>query len=128
MRLRNDDQAASPLVVLTTFVLVAVLVTIAVYALVVDRPEPEIALTPVHDEGALAFDVTRSGGSLVWADLDIRFIDRAGVDVSETYLRIPTGAVDRDDRIGVAPAPPTGTYLLQVFSDGEELVRLAVTV
>ena len=128
MRFRRDDEAASPLVVLTTFVLVAVLVTVAVYAFVIDKPEPEIAVTPVHDDGALAFDVTRTGGDLAWSDLEVRFLDRANVDVADTYLQLPTGDVDRNDRIDVVPAPPAGTYLLQVFHKGEELVRLAVTV
>ena len=128
MRFRRDDGAASPIVVLTTFVLIAVLITVAVYALVVDKPEAQIALTPVHEGDTLAFDVTSSAGNLEWADLDVRFLDRAGVDVASTYLQLPTGVVDPEDRIDVVPPPPAGTYLLQVFHDGEELVRLAVTV
>lgn len=129
MRFRRDDAAASPLVVLTTFVLVAVAVTVAAYALLVDRPEPELAVTPVHEDGTLAFfDVTRTGGDLEWGDLEVRFTDRGNVDVTDTYLRVPTGEVGRDDRIEVSPVPPAGTYLLQVFLAGDELVRLAVTV
>lgn len=128
MRLRHDDQAASPLVVLTTFVVVAVLVTIAIYALVVDNPEPAIAVTPVHEDGVLAFQVTRAAGDLAWADVEVRFLDRAGVDVADTYLHLPSGAVDVEDRIAVAPQPPAGRYLLQMFAEDEELVRLAVEV
>ena len=125
-RFTGDDRAASPLVVLTTFVVVAVLVTVAVYALLVDKPEPALGLTPIESDGRLAFEVTQTNGDLAWADLDIRFTDRAGVDVAGTYLHVPTGAVDPEDRIGVSPAPPSGTYLLQVFHEGQELVRLAV--
>lgn len=125
---QGDDRAASPLVVLTTFVLVAVAVTVLVYAVLVDKPEPALGLTAAEEEGRLAFDVTRTNGELAWSDLEVRFIDRAGVDVAGTFLQLPTGSVDEQDRIAVSPAPPAGTYLLQVFVEGQELVRLAVSV
>ena len=128
MPLGRDDSAASPLVVLTTFVLVAVLLTIAVYALVFDRPEPGVDLTEVHDGDALAFDVTRASGGLAWAEVEVRFIDRAGTDVAAAFLHLPTGAIDRADRIAVAPQPPAGTYILQILHDGDELARVGVTV
>lgn len=126
--LRRDESAASPLVVLTTFVLVAVLITIAVYVLVFDRPEPGIGLTAVEDGDALAFAVTSASGGLVWADLDIQFIDRAGTDVSAAFLHVPTGVVDEDDRISVAPQPPAGRYILRIVHEGDELARLGITL
>jgi hypothetical protein len=126
--LRRDESAASPLLVLTTFVLVAVLITIAVYALAFDRPEPGVSLTSVRDDGALAFEVTKASGGLSWGDVQVRFLDRGGSDVAAAYLHVPTGAIGKGDRIAVAPQPAAGTYLLQVFSGTEELARLAVTV
>jgi hypothetical protein len=126
--LHRDESAASPLVVLTTFVLVAVLITIAVYALAFDRPEPGVSLTPVRDEGALAFEVTKASGGLSWGDVQVRLLDRGGNDVAGSFLHVPTGAIGQGDRIGVAPQPPAGTYLLQVFSGTDELARLGVTV
>lgn len=125
----RDDSAASPLVVLTTFVLVAVLVTIVVYALVFDRPEPGVDLVAVRDDGGeLAFDVTEASGGLQWEEVSLRFLDRSGADLSSSYLQVPVGSIDREDRIGVHPLPPAGTYLLLVFDDDEELARLAVTL
>jgi hypothetical protein len=128
VHLRRDESAASPLVVLTTFVLVAVLLTITVYALAFDRPEPGIAFTEAQDGGALAFDVTSATGGLEWSEVDVQFIDRAGTDVSTTFLHLPTGSIDRDDRIAVAPQPPAGLYILRVLHDGDELSRIAVSV
>lgn len=124
----RDDSAASPLVVLTTFVIVAVLITIAVYALAFDRPEPGVGLTTVREDGVLAFDVTRASGGLAWADVDVRFIDRAGTNVADSFLRLPTGVIDPEDRIAVAPQPPGGTYILQILHEGDELTRMSVTV
>ncbi len=128
VNLRRDDHGASPLVVLTTFVVVAVLVTIAIYALVVDKPEPALALSPKRGGDGLSFQVTHAAGGLAWSEIEVRFTDRAGVDVAATYLHVPTGGVQEDDVIGVAPQPPAGTYLLQAYQDGDELVRLSVTL
>ncbi len=128
MVLARDDDAASPLVVLTTFVIVAVLVTVAVYALAFDRPETGVALVAVHEDGGLAFDVTKTAGGLTWGEVSVRFLDRAGTDLAGSYLVLPPGAIDPEDRIVVTPLPPVGTYLLLVFKDGTELSRLAVTV
>lgn len=124
----SDEAAASPLVVITTFVLVAVLVTVVVYALAFDRPEPGISLTETRDGDALAFDVTRASGDLAWADLDVQFLDRAGSDLAPTFLHVPPGSVGQDDRITVAPQPPAGRYILRIVHDGDELTRLAVTL
>lgn len=124
----RDDQAASPLVVLTTFVVLAVLVTVVVYALAFDRPEPGVSLVAVRDEGALAFDVTKVSSTLEWDEVTLRFLDRAGRDVSEAYLQVPLGSIDRADRVAVFPLPPAGTYLLLIFHEGDELSRLAVTI
>ncbi|MHB1261296.1 MAG: hypothetical protein ACYC2H_06235 [Thermoplasmatota archaeon] len=128
MALAHDDRAASPLVVLTTFVIVAVLVTVAVYALAFDRPETGVALVAVHEDGGLAFDVTKTAGGLTWGEVSVQFLDRAGTDLADSYLVLPPGAIDPEDRIVVTPLPPAGTYLLLVFKDGTELSRLAVTV
>lgn len=124
----RDDSAASPMVVLTTFVIVAVLVTVVVYALAFDRPESGVSLVAVHDKGSLAFDVTKTSGGLDWGDVTLRFLDRAGTDLAESYLQIPQGAIDPEDRVAVSPLPPGGTYLLLVFQEGTELSRLSVTV
>jgi hypothetical protein len=127
--LARDDSAASPLVVLTTFVVVAVLITIIVYALAFDRPEPGVALVAVREDGgALAFDVTGTSGGLDWGDVTLRFLDRAGTDLSEDYLQPPQGSIDPEDRIEVLPLPPSGTYLLMVFQGEDELSRLSVTI
>lgn len=128
MALARDESAASPLVVITTFVLVAVMLTVIVYAVAFDRPEPGAAFVAVRDGGALAFEVTQTSGGLAWEDLTLRFLDRAGADLAESYLQIPTGAIQREDRLTVMPLPPAGTYLLLAFHDGRELSRLAVTV
>ena len=127
--LARDDSAASPLVVLTTFVVVAVLITIVVYALAFDQPEDGVSLVAVRQEtGALAFDVTATSGGLAWGEVTLRFLDRAGTDLSASYLQVPNGSIDTEDRIEVSPLPPTGTYLLMVFREGEELSRLSVTI
>lgn len=128
MALAHDDRAASPLVVLTTFVIVAVLVTVAVYALAFDRPETGVALVAVHEDGGLAFDVAKTAGGLTWGEVSVRFLDRAGTDLAPSYLVLPPGAINPEDRIVVTPLPPAGTYLLLVFKDGTELSRLSVTV
>lgn len=116
------------MVVLTTFVLVAVMVTVVVYALAFDRPEPGVALVAVRDEGALAFDVTKASGGLDWNQVTLRFLDRAGTDLAASYLQIPPGSIEPEDRVMVTPLPPAGTYLLLVFQDGKELSRLSVTI
>lgn len=127
--LARDDSAASPLVVLTTFVVVAVLVTIIVYALAFDRPEDGVSLVAVRDEGgALAFDVTATSGGLAWDDVTLRFLDRAGTDLADSYLEVPEGDIDPEDRVLVPTLPPAGTYLLLVFGEDHELSRLSVTI
>ena len=126
MRWTRDDTAASPLVVITTFVLVAILLTVIVYAVAFDRPEDRIELVAVDNAGALAFDVTRAGGGLTWNELTVRFLDRAGTDQAGVFLHLPNGTVNRGDRITVAPQPPAGTYVLLVLHGGEELARLRV--
>jgi hypothetical protein len=126
--LARDESAASPLVVITTFVLVAVMLTIIVYAVAFDRPEPGAAFVVVREKGALSFEVTQTSGGLAWEDVTLRFLDRAGADLAGSYLQVPSGAIEREDRVAVVPLPPAGTYLFLVFHGGEELSRLAVTV
>jgi hypothetical protein len=127
--LARDETAASPLVVLTTFVLVAVLVTIVVYALAFDRPEPGVSLVAVREENdALAFDVTKASGDLSWDEVTVRFLDRAGADLADSHLTLPTGPIDAQDRVVASTLPPAGAYLLLVFAGDDELSRLAVTI
>ena len=128
MALARDDLAASPMVVITTFIVIAVLLTVVVYALVFDRPENEVGLVVVREEGSLAFDVAKSSGGLGWDEVDLRFLDRSGKDLSDSYLEVPDGDIDPEDRVMVVPLPPAGTYLLLVFLGDHELSRLAVTV
>lgn len=128
MALRRDDAAASPLTVIVTVVVIAVLLTVAIYALFFDKPEQAVGLVAARDSEGLHFDVTQESGDLVWADLTFRFLDRAGTDLAPHYIRPPTGAVDREDRVEVSPLPPGGTYLLLLMHGEDELARLAVDV
>ena len=128
MRLRNDTVAASPLVVIATFVLGAIVLTAIAYALFFDRPEDRLQLVQADADGALAFDVAQEGGSLSWGDVTLRFLDRAGTDQAGTFLHEPTGEVDKGDRVTVDPQPPAGTYVLLVLRGGDELSRLIVDV
>lgn len=126
MRLRSDTQAASPLVVIATFVLGAAVLTALGYALLFDRPEDRLQLVQVESDGALAFEVSQAQGGLAWDDVTLRFLDRAGTDQAGAFLQPPAGDVDRGDRVAVAPRPPAGTYLLLVLHGGDELSRLVV--
>ncbi len=126
MRLRSDTDAASPLVVIATFVLAAVLVTALGYALLFDRPEPRLQVVLVQEGGATSFEVTQAGGGLDWDEVTLRFLDRAGTDQAGHFLVEPTGGVSKGDAIAVRPAPPSGTYLLLVLKEGDELSRLVV--
>lgn len=127
MRLRSDVHAASPLVVIATFVLGAVLVTALAYALLFDRPEDRLQLVQVEgQDGALAFEVSQAQGGLDWDQVTLRFIDRANTDQADLFLHPPRGGVDKGDVVTVAPRPPAGTYLLLVLHDGSELSRVVV--
>lgn len=127
MRLRSDTHAASPLVVIATFVLGAVLVTVLAYALFFDRPEDRLQVVQAEGEdGTLSFEVSQEQGGLAWGDVTLRFLDRAGTDQADTFLHAPTGDVDEGDRISVSPHPPAGTYLLLVLQGSNELSRLVV--
>ena len=128
MALRRDDAAASPLTVIVTFVIVAVLLTVAIYALFFDKPETGVGLVATRDASGLHFDVTRESGGLDWGDLTLRLLDRAGTDVAPQYVHPPAGSVDRDDRVEVSPLPPGGTYLLLLLKGQDELSRLSVDV
>jgi hypothetical protein len=127
VRLRNDDEAASPLVVIATFVGAAILVTVLVYALAFDRPEPKLQVVYVQDpDGAATFEVTQEGGGLAWGDVTLRLLDRAGTDQADNFLVEPMGDVDEGDAIRIQPLPPAGTYVLLVSAKGHELARLVV--
>lgn len=120
----RDETAASPLVVILTFVLVAIALTTLGYALLFDRPEPRLQLVPTPDGDG--FDVTHAGGSLAWDEITLRFLDRAGTDHAATFLQPPTGDVDVGDRITLNPQPPAGSYVLLVLHDGDELSRVTI--
>ncbi len=128
MRRPRDDTAASPLVVLLTFVAVAVIVTALAYGLLFDRPEPRLQLIAVDDGSALAFEVTQTDGSLAWSDVTLRLLDRAGTDQAPAFLQAPGGDVTAGDRIASDPRPPAGTYVLLVLHGDDELSRLVVEV
>lgn len=126
MRLSRDESAASPLVVIATFVGAAILVTILVYALAFDRPEPRLQVVYADAPGGPAFEVTQTGGGLTWKDVSLRLLDRAGTDQAGSFLVEPTGKVDEGDTVRIEPRPPSGTYVLLVMAGGEELSRLVV--
>lgn len=126
MRLARDDTAASPLVVIATFVGAAIVVTALVYALAFDRPEPRLQVVYVEDEEGASFQVSQAGGGLEWRDVTLRLLDRAGTDQAGSFLVEPNGDVDKGDAIRVTPRPPAGTYVLLVIADGDELSRLVV--
>lgn len=128
MRLRSDTSAASPLVVIATFVLGAILLTALAYALLVDRPEDRLELVEDQRDGTAGFTVTRTAGGLRWDGVTVRFLDRAGTDQVEQFLQVPDGDVDEGDRLVLQPPPPAGTYVLLVLHDGSELARLRVDV
>ena len=126
MRLRDDTDGASPLAVIATFVLVAIVLTAGAYALLFDRPEPRLQVVLDAQGEAPAFTVSEAGGGLDWDKVTLRFLDRAGTDHAADFLHEPAGAVDEGDKIAVDPRPPSGTYLLVVLEDGHELSRLVV--
>jgi hypothetical protein len=95
-----------------------------VYALVFDRPKPELQVVQDRDAtGALTLVVSRTAGGLEWKDVQLQFLDRAGTDLASTYLHPPDGHVDRQDRIPVSPEPPAGTYVLRAMLKGNEVSR-----
>ncbi len=124
--MQPHDEAASPLVVIATFVAGAVIVTALAYALFFDNPDPDIDLVQVDAAGRPAFEVTAQAGGLNWADLEVQFIDRAGSDLAPFFLKVPTGPVRAGDRLELEPTPAAGHYLLLIKHDGRELARLAV--
>lgn len=128
MDFRRDTHAASPLVVIATFVAVAVLLTAGIYAVAFDRPEDRLHVVAVDVNGSLAFDVTQAAGGLSWDELTLRLLDRAGTDQSATFLQVPAGDVNPGDRITVSPQPPAGSYLLLVLQGSDELARLRIDV
>lgn len=121
MELRRDLEAASPLVVILTVVLVAVGLTTLVFFLVVDTTATLLEIQQV--EGP-AFQVTDTSGDLAWGELEVVFLDRAGEDLAATFLSVPTGPVEEGDRITLRQHPPGGDYLLVVRFEGEDLARL----
>ncbi len=120
MEFRRDDAAASPLVVLTVFVLVASGVTALVFFFFVDRPDAGIEVRPAGEEGFVVEDVV---GSFRWSGLRIEFLDAAGVDRAGLYLEAPDGRVGADDAIALRHQVPAGTYLLRLLDGGDEVGR-----
>ncbi len=117
------EDAASPLAVIATFVLVAVGLTTLLFFLFVDTTNELLELQETNDR----FVVTSTEGNLEWGDLRVQLVDRAGADRTD-FLTIPDGAVEEGDAIEFASMPPGGEYLLLVTLDGQELVRLRVVV
>lgn len=125
---RAAEAAASPLVVIATFVLVAVLLTVGVYAIAFDRPEDRLQLVAAEGPEGLSFEVTDSAGGLSWSGIEAQLVDRAGTDVAATFLHLPAGKVGEGDRIEVRPGLPGGSYVLSLRAGQAELARLVVTV
>jgi hypothetical protein len=125
-----DSRAASPIVVIATFVLVAVGITSLVVFLIVDTTAPLLELQEVREGGpdAMQFRVVDSAGGISWGNLQVQFLDRGGFDRATDYLSVPTGKVAEGDAITLREGLPGGTYVLRVLLEGEELVRLSVTV
>lgn len=124
----QHEAAASPLVVIATFVLGAIVVTAFVYAVFVDKPETRLQVVATEHEGGLSFEVTQAAGGLSWSQVTLRFVDRAGIDHADTFLQAPNGSVEEGDRIGVPVPPPAGTYVLLLLAADVELTRLIVVV
>lgn len=128
VRVPHGEQAASPLVVIATFVGVAILVTVGVYYLAFDRPEDRLQVVERERDGELTLEVTQAAGGLDWGDVTLRLLDRAGTDQASSFLVKPTGDVDEGDTVHVTPRPPAGSYLFIALRDGQELSRLVVEV
>jgi hypothetical protein len=128
VRVHPDEQAASPLVVIATFVGVAILLTVGIYALVFDRPEDRLQVVERETDGELTLEVTQAAGGLDWEDVTLRYLDRAGTDQAASFLVKPSGGVDEGDVIHVSPRPPAGSYVFIALRDGQELSRLVVEV
>lgn len=122
--LAAGTEAASPLVVIATFVLLAVGLTALAFFLFVDTTTPLLEVQEVEGDAGPAFEVTRAQGGLRWGELEVRLLDHAGTDHAERVLALPTGGVEEGDRITLAQPVPGGDYLLVVEGGGEELVRL----
>jgi len=121
---RADGAAASPLMVIATFVLVASGVTALLFFAFVDTAPPAVSLQQTSDGGNPAFQVVSEHGGLGWEDLGVQFIDPAGTDRAAAYLLVPNGTVDSGDRITLRSAPPGGSYLLRLVDGERELARL----
>ncbi|MFO1533369.1 MAG: hypothetical protein ABR562_06705 [Thermoplasmatota archaeon] len=123
----RQDEAASPLMVIATFVLVASGVTALLFFAFVDTSPPSVSLQQVSD-GAPAFKVVAEHGGLKWESLKVQFVDSAGADHADVYLEIPNGELQTGDRIALRSGLPAGNYLLRVFDGERELARLSLTV
>ncbi len=113
-----DQEAASPLVVLSTFVGVAIVVTVGVMLLIVDAPERDVQLVLGETTDGSYLEVVAASGGVRWDDLDIALLDAAGLDRASTYLEVPDGTIEVGQRISFTHEPAAGTYLLQVTGRG----------
>jgi len=121
VRLRDATEAASPLMVIATFVLVAAGLTALLFFAFVDTAPPSLSLQ--QDAGAATFQVVALHGSIDWSHVQAHFVDHAGTDHA-TWLDVPTsGAVHAGDRITLKVQPPAGQYLLRIFDGDRELAR-----
>lgn len=121
---RRDQAAASPLMVIATFVLVAAGLTALLFFAFVDTAPDTLAIEQGEAEGGPAFRVVSKHGDLAWERLTVRFIDPAGVDRASLFLAVPGGSVDTDDAITMRTLPPPGTYHLRIYRGEAELERL----
>lgn len=120
--MRRDEHAASPLVVLSTAVLVAVALTAVVLLVFFNDPEPDVELQ--LREGP-ALEVVQAAGAIAWEDLDVRLVDRGGFE--HRVLRLPSGEVEEGQQVTFQGRPPAGDYLLTVTKGGAELERLVLS-
>ena len=123
MTLRADRRAASPLTVLSVFVLVAAGVTAVGFFLFYDPEDEAITLRQADDPG-FGFIVAGVEGEFEWSGLDLEFVDAAGEDRAALYLMPPAGRVGEGDAIELRHQVPAGSYTLRLMDGDEEVGRL----
>jgi len=126
--LRRDQDAASPLMVIATFVLVASGVTALVFFAFVDMAPPAVSLQRIDQQGVPAFRVVDEHGGLSWDELKVEFVDPAGADQASVYLEVPAGDILPGDLIKLRSGLPAGTYLLRLHDGERELAREVLNV
>lgn len=128
MDLRRNQDAASPLMVIATFVLVASGVTALLFFALVDTAPPALSLQRVDQQGIPAFRVVDEHGGLSWDQLTVQFVDPAGTDQASLYLDVPAGEILPGQVITLRSGLPAGTYLLRLHDGERELAREVLSV